>query len=87
VLAALGVPAPGHATIAGQAAYVLTGPDRLEIHLSDPDDPYEVSAATVRAAVAIEPLLDPMAGRVIDPPRDDHHCVCPKYYPELWAGA
>jgi hypothetical protein len=41
---------------------------------------------TVASAIAIEAMPAMPTLQVIDPPLDDEHCVCPKYYPELWAG-
>jgi hypothetical protein len=54
------------------------------LSLSDPDRPFEVTDRTVTAAVAIEVMLTTMRTAVIDPPLDDPHCDCPKYYPDLW---
>ncbi|SMC88171.1 hypothetical protein [Kibdelosporangium aridum] len=53
---------------------------RLELWLSDT---YYVTESVVDAAKEIERRLP--GGIVIDPPLDDEHCVCPKYYPEIWA--
>jgi sorbitol-specific phosphotransferase system component IIA len=85
VLAALGLTELGHVRIAGESAFASARPGRLELRLSDPDEPYEVSARAVASAVAIEAALGALTSSVIDPPLDDPHCVCPKYYPHLWA--
>jgi hypothetical protein len=85
VLAALGITGLGHVRIAGENAYVWSRTGRLELRLSDPDEPYEVTARTVESAVRIEAALGPLTASVIDPPLDDPHCVCPKYHPHLWS--
>ena len=85
VLAALGLTELGQVSIAGESAFASARPGRLELRLSDPDEPYEVSARAVASAVAIEAALGALTSSVIDPPLDDPHCVCPKYYPHLWA--
>ena len=85
VLAALGISGLGHVRIADESAFASTRPGRLELRLSDPDEPYEVSAQAVASASAIEARLGPLTSSVIDPPLDDPHCVCPKYHPHLWA--
>jgi hypothetical protein len=85
VLAALGITELGHVRIAGENAFVSTRPGRLEIRLSDPDEPYEVSGRAVASAIRIEAGLTTLAPSVIDPPLDDPHCVCLKFHPHLWA--
>jgi hypothetical protein len=85
VLAALGIAELGHVRVAGEPAFALAGRGRVELRLSDPDEPYEVSAQTVDSALRIEAGLAPLASSVIDPPLDDPHCVCPTYHPHLWA--
>lgn len=57
----------------------------LELWISDRDKPFDVSQRAVDEAKSIEHLFDALADLVIDPPRDDAHCVCPKYYPSLWS--
>ena len=85
VLAVLGITELGHVRVAGESAFASTRPGRLELRLSDPDEPYEVTARTVDSAIRIEESLGVLAPSVIDPPLDDPHCVCPQYYPHLWA--
>jgi hypothetical protein len=85
VLAALGITGLGHVRIAGENAFASARPGRVELSLSDPDEPYEVSAGAVAAALRIEEATGALASSVIDPPLDDPNCVCPKYYPHLWA--
>lgn len=85
VLAELGIAELGHVRIVGENAFASAGPGRVELRLSDPDEPYEVTGRAVASAVRIEEVLGALAPSVIDPPLDDPHCVCPKYYPHLWA--
>ncbi|MEV4319706.1 hypothetical protein [Actinocrispum sp. NPDC049592] len=77
-----GLAQPGHVEINGEKALVWVRSDRLELSIADPGQMFDVTERAVQAAVAIEPLLDGHA--IIDPPVDDPHCVCPKYYPGLW---
>ena len=76
---------PGWTTLLGFKVYVWVGPNRLEISVTNEDDPYAVSAAAVDVASKIEELLPPLAERLIEPPRDDRSCICPKLYPEFWS--
>ncbi|MDX3102087.1 hypothetical protein [Nonomuraea angiospora] len=80
-----GIGQPGHVEIAGQRAHVWSHGDRLDLSVADTVDPYNVSDAAVASAKAIEALLAPIAGQVVDPPQDDRNCVCPRYYPDLWS--
>lgn len=72
------------AAINVQPAFTAVREGRLEIFVSDSGDPYSVSESAVNSAQEIEQALRPFAGRIIDPPQDDAHCVCPAYYPEIW---
>jgi hypothetical protein len=76
---------PGHVTLAGVSAYVWVHATRLEISVADHHNPYEVTATAVRSAQLIERLLLPLADMLIDPPLDNKYCICPKYYPGIWA--
>ena len=57
---------------------------RLELSLADQEDSWRVTQGTVDTALSLEPLFDCLADRLIDPPQDDRHCLCPKYYPAFW---
>lgn len=57
---------------------------RLELSLADQTDPWRVAQGTVDTALSLEPLFDGLADRLIDPPQDDRHCLCPRYYPTFW---
>ncbi|WP_345054379.1 hypothetical protein [Hymenobacter glaciei] len=77
----------GLLTVAGQQVsawhYDLPEP-RLMLAIRDLNNPYEVTAATIAAAEAVEQQLALQESRIIDPPQDNRYCVCPQYYPELW---
>jgi len=51
------------------------------------DEPYEVTARTVRDAQAVEALLRPLAHLCIDPPQEGRNCLSPKAHPALWSDA
>jgi hypothetical protein len=76
---------PGRVRLGDAEALVWIEADSLEISIVDQQDCYEVTAQAVDSARRVEQLLEPLADRVIDPPQDNQHCVCPKHYPELWA--
>ena len=58
---------------------------RNQFSLCDLDNPFDVTASTVESALVLEPLLSWITSEVIDPAFDDRHCICPKYYAQLWA--
>lgn len=76
---------PDHVRIAAAATFVWVNADRIDIHVSDEAEVYDVSEAAFEAAQRIEALLAPLASRTIDPPRDNRHCLCPAFYPEVFA--
>lgn len=75
---------PGHVTVAGAAAFVWVDDDRMTIDTKG-ENVWDVDETAIASARRLEPLLEPLAAQVLDPPLDDRHCICPKYYPELWA--
>lgn len=76
---------PGHTEIGGVPSFVWIYRDRLELGVSDPDNPYEVSASTVDAAAGgLEDRLHPLRELLIQPPDQSRNCVCPEHYPELF---
>ncbi|WP_109508667.1 hypothetical protein [Nocardioides speluncae] len=76
---------PGWVRIADADVHTWVSGGRLTLTISDADSPYDVTEAAVRAAEAVEPVLAPIRALVIDPPLDRAHCICPKYYPDLWS--
>jgi hypothetical protein len=76
---------PSHVTIAGQKAHAWMLKGQLQITIHDQLSPYDVTQEAVDSARQVEPLLAPLRARIIDPPRDNRNCVCPKFYPLFWA--
>jgi hypothetical protein len=64
-------------------AYVRVVRDGVRVSLSDPVNVYDVTEETVVRARRLEGLVEPEL--VVDPPVERKHCVCPRYYPELFA--
>lgn len=80
-------PPGGLVALAGERGYLTVQPNyqRLSLGMHDPTQRYNVTEATVAAAEKVEAVLAAHAARVIDPPEASPRCVCPAYYPELWA--
>lgn len=81
-------PLARHVQLAGERAFLTI--DRkpalqLNLSIADTDNPYDVTASAVAAAAAVEKLLVAHEARLIDPPVASIYCVCPAYYPDLWA--
>lgn len=75
---------PGQVRIAGVAVFAWLRAGRLELSMADADEPYDVTARTVREAQAVEAVLRPLAGLCIDPPQEGRNCLSPKACPSLW---
>ena len=76
--------APGLVLVCGVQVAVYCTPGRVELSITDREQPTEVTQAAVDAAREVEVLLTRLADRVIDPPQDDKHCVSPVFYPSFW---
>ena len=76
---------PGQVSLNGVSCFAWIYPRKIELSIADASDPYEVTPRCVEGARAIEPLLRRLSGSIDDPPRDNKHCICPKYYPGVWA--
>ena len=63
----------------GLSVYAYEQNGRFLLRMSDG---YDVTESVVQAAKNVEKALDP--SKVIDPPQNDDHCVCPDFYPEIW---
>lgn len=72
---------PGHCSIAGRQAFVWCEASRVNISLGTD---YQITEAHVQAAEAIEKVLENAPLAWIDPPVDNEHCFCPKYYPDYF---
>lgn len=51
------------------------------------EDVYTVTEADFEAALAVDRRLSASGLEAIDPPHDSAYCICPKYYPAMWASA
>jgi len=65
----------------------VTRPGVIDLHISDPENPYEATERAFQGAQRVETLLFQHEDRIIDPPLDNKYCVCPKYYPQFWNDA
>jgi hypothetical protein len=75
-------------SIEGRATFASEGPPgQLTIGIyGERDDPHlRVTESTVELARVIEVELGPLRARIVDPPHDSEYCICPKYYPQVWA--
>ncbi|WP_172195813.1 hypothetical protein [Saccharibacillus qingshengii] len=76
---------PGHLKLFNLPAHVWVRPGKLVITISDADKPFDVTPRTVKAVETFETKLGFLTERAVDPPLNDKHCFCPKYYPEYFA--
>ena len=76
---------PRAVRIAGVLVVGRVGSDRLELEITDEQDPYVVTEAAVQAARSVEPLLAPLADRIIDPPQVNAYHTTPKSSPQYEA--
>lgn len=78
---------PGWCQVNGIPAFVWVDENGLRICFAGgAGDPYQVTEQDFENALSAEGLLEPLRGRVVDPPRDNPGCVCPKFYPAFWVG-
>ena len=75
---------PSHTKIDDVSCHVWINAEKWAISVMDSDDPYEVTQRCVDGARRLEPRLLPLANDIVDPPQDNDHCICPKYYPDIW---
>jgi len=73
---------PGHCQIRGISVFAWC--EKGKIRLSVSGDGYEVTSEHVANAELLEKVLVNAPLKLLDSPIDDKHCVCPKYYPELF---
>jgi hypothetical protein len=79
---------PGHVRLFNVPVFVSVHDGRLELNIFDQDNRYVVTDRSIDGARVVEAAIAPLASSLIEPPLDDKHCICPKYYPEFWrAGA
>ncbi len=72
---------PGHTRIGGRPAVVWCSRDTVTISVASG---YDVTEDDVRNAEAIEAVLAKVTHERIDPPQDNAHYICPKFYPEFF---
>lgn len=77
---------PGYVSLAGVAAFVWVYDERLTLDCKG-ENVWDVDETAIASARRLEPLLESLAGHVLDPPEDTPYCVCPRYYPEMWDDA
>jgi hypothetical protein len=76
---------PGHQTIYGEDVFVWCEGGKMKISVKcRGDDGYSVTEDDVESAKRIEAHLEQFRGRVIDPPEDTDHFLCPLYYPDYY---
>ncbi|TJZ68367.1 hypothetical protein [Chitiniphilus eburneus] len=69
---------PGHCQIAGQPVFVWCDRDAIRISIGSD---YIVTEEDVLSALRVEKALAQAPLQHRDPPADNEHCICPKYYP------
>ncbi|MEO8610409.1 MAG: hypothetical protein ABI690_21110 [Chloroflexota bacterium] len=72
---------PGKCQIAGQTVFIWCMYGRIRISISEG---WEVNEAEVVRAESVEKVLQDAPLPRIEPPVDDKHCLCPKYYREYF---
>lgn len=77
---------PRQVSLRGINVFVWIDAAQIRLEISDPLDRYCVGAEAVHGAQVVEPLLAQLQAKLIEPPLDGKHCVCPKFYPEFWGG-
>ena len=73
---------PGHCEVAGQQVFAWCGRDQIKLSVASG---YEVTEANVAATAIIEQALLQTSIERVNPPTDNVHCICPKYYPGYFA--
>ena len=74
---------PGHVSLRGVPTFTWVNDDRVTIDCKG-GNVWDVDETAIASARRLEPLLEPLDAHVLDPPQDTPHCICPRYYPELW---
>ena len=75
---------PGQLRIAGVDVFAWCGASTLQLSIGAD---YVVTAQDVVDAEAMERDLGHLGLPVQDPPLDNKHCICPRYYPDFFAPA
>jgi hypothetical protein len=72
---------PGHCEIAGNRAFIWCEAGQIKVSASTT---YDVTEADVENAERLEQVLRHVPLEVLDPPQDNQHYICPKYYPDFF---
>ena len=48
------------------------------------ENKWKITVAEFENAESLETLFENYVQRLIDPPQDTKHCLCPKHYPQYW---
>ena len=73
---------PGHCQIKGIPVFAFC--EKGKIRLSVSGGSYEVTDEHVSNAESLEKVLAEAPLKVLDPPKDNKYCFCPKYYPNYF---
>jgi hypothetical protein len=75
---------PRQSELFGCPAWVRVEEQRVEIRVINKAGWALPDEADFEIAKRIESHLEPFRERVLDPPRESGHCLCPKFFPEIW---
>jgi len=73
---------PGHCQIMGIPVFAWCVKGKIRLSVSGGS--YEVTGEHVANAESLEKALLNAPLKVLDPPRDNKNCFCPKYYPDYF---
>jgi len=77
---------PLHQVINGKFWIINGYKDRVKfIVVGPPEKHWQITKTEFENAKQFETLFENHVHRIIDPPEDSKHCICPKYYPQYWA--
>jgi len=75
----------GFTRLFGRKVFIWADKDSISIEINGTfGDMYAVSKWDFRKAGKLEKKLAKLDIDFVDPPIDNNHCICPKYYPEFW---
>lgn len=76
---------PSHQKINGIPVFIWASNGQLEITISGPlENKFDMRLTEFENAKELEMLIQRYENLIVDPPRDNKLCICPKYYPEFW---
>lgn len=71
----------GKVEICSRPAFIYFQGNRVNVSVASS---YDITETDFEDARAIEVSLAQVEISAVDPPADSKHCICPKYYPELF---